>query len=86
MLDLQLEQMKQSLCQCLPSKEMNLVPPIPEVRGAGSMHIGIYAYREHAQGLDQQPLPLSCQVVDIMNLSLDAGRGSEIQDKKGGRS
>merc|ERR1719435_585705 len=29
MLDLQLEQMKQSLCQCLPSKEMNLVPPIP---------------------------------------------------------
>merc|ERR1712203_490797 len=48
MLDLQLEQMKQSLCQCLPSKEMNLVPPIPEVRGAGSMHIGIYAYREHA--------------------------------------
>ena len=35
MLDLQEEQMKQSLCQCRPSKEMNLVPPIPEgVRGA----------------------------------------------------
>ena len=30
MLDLQEEQMKQSLCQCRPSKEMNLVPPIPE--------------------------------------------------------
>ena len=29
MLDLQEEQMKQSLCQCRPSKEMNLVPPIP---------------------------------------------------------
>jgi hypothetical protein len=26
---LQGEQMKQSLCQCRPSKEMNLVPPIP---------------------------------------------------------
>merc|ERR1712179_878104 len=31
MLDLQELQMKQSLCQCLPSKEMNLVPPIPVI-------------------------------------------------------
>ena len=30
MLDLQDEQMKQSLCQWRPSNEMNLVPPIPE--------------------------------------------------------
>ena len=30
MLALQLEQMKQSLCQCLPSKLMKRVPPIPD--------------------------------------------------------
>ena len=30
MLDLQEEQMKQSLCQCRPSNEMNLVPPMPD--------------------------------------------------------
>ena len=30
MLVLQLEQMKQSLCQCLPSNEIKRVPPIPD--------------------------------------------------------
>ena len=34
MLDLQDEQMKQSLCQWRPSNEMNRVPPIPETSHA----------------------------------------------------
>ena len=31
---LQLEQMKQSLCQWRPSNEINLVPPIPNIENA----------------------------------------------------
>jgi hypothetical protein len=36
---LQEEQTKQSLCQCLPSNEINLVPPIPVIGLEQAVHL-----------------------------------------------